>query len=82
MALKRITLHPGDYIVAVVPEVCSGPGWNNRLVSVIISNSGTNRIRAEYLQPDEQSAAMAILFDPAATMHRALVDAVPVTKEP
>jgi len=75
--MTTLKLARGERIVAVVPEHCSGPGWSNRVVWVYIE-SGNGGIRDHCLQIEDQTPEMLTLFDVAAVMHRALLDAVPV----
>lgn len=59
--MKRTVLQPGDKVVAVVPEVCSGAGWSNSVAWLIIrSRDGT--LREECLQRDEQPDDLRRLF--------------------
>ena len=76
MPHKTIELHRGERIVAVVPDLCSGPGWSNAPVWVHVATID-GRLRTECLQPDEQTPEMHTLFTPGATMCEALVGAVP-----
>lgn len=48
--MKHITLSRSEHIIAVVPEVCSGPGWANQLVHVHIVDGATGAYRYESLQ--------------------------------
>lgn len=73
--MRPIKLKPRERIVAVVPERCSGPGWLSSPVWVYIE--GPSGIRAECLQPDEQSDALLVLHAAGAEMARALISAVP-----
>jgi hypothetical protein len=75
--VKVIALKEHEYIVAVVPEYCHGPGWSNALTVVHIVNSVTSQHRCEYIQPEERSADMHTLFRAGEAMHGALVAAVP-----
>ncbi len=70
-----ILLSRGERIVAAVPEKCSGPGWTNRVVWVYIERP-EGGFRRECLQPEEQSAEMAVLFDIGAATCAALAGAV------
>jgi hypothetical protein len=73
--MKTIELMPGERIVAVVPELFDGPGWNTPVMVYIATNDG--RLREECLQPDEQTPQMRALYHVGEVMCRALVAAVP-----
>lgn len=57
---NRPRLTAADRIVAVAPERCSGPGWSNSPVVVVVSRHGV--LRLEYIQPADQSRLMVDLF--------------------
>ena len=67
---------PNDTIITAYAERASGPGWANRPVWVIIEDRVTAKMRAECLQPDEQSEAVTLLYDVAESAHLALTAAV------
>ena len=80
-APKTIQLARGERILCVCPEHNSGPGWANPVVWVYVANSD-GICREVGLQPDEQTPQMRALFAPGAAMMQALVDAVPVARQP
>lgn len=73
---KTIELAYGERVVAVVPEVCSGPGWTNHVVWVFVA-AGNGGLREECIQPEEMTPAMNTLFDVGAEVCSALYSAVP-----
>jgi hypothetical protein len=79
MSIKTITLKPGERIVAVVPERCSGPGWGNMAVRVYIQKND-GQVFKEYLQSNELTADLFILFNVGEALHKSLIDAVPVKR--
>ncbi len=52
---------PGDKIVAVRPQTCSGAGWNNRVMWVYIRGED-GMVREACLQPEEQPLDATLLF--------------------
>lgn len=64
-----------DQIVTVFTEPASGPGWANSPLCVIVRDEN-GELRKEYLQPEEQTKDMRILYATAATIHGALMCAV------
>ncbi len=77
---KNIELAPDEQVVAVVPRYASGPGWSNAIVEVHIVGQSGGRYRCEYLQPDEQSDQMHLLFGVGAPMIDALIGTVSTTR--
>ena len=77
---KKIRLSRCERVVAVVPERCSGPGWNNSPTWVYIMSPG-GAIRTECIQPDERTPELKALYEIGDVVCRALIDAVPVTTE-
>jgi hypothetical protein len=72
---KPIAIKHGERVLAVVPEVCGGPGWANSPTWVYIgSRDGT--FRAECIQPDERTPELHALFSAGVAMCNALRDAV------
>ena len=67
-----ITLSEHETIRASWAESCSGPGWSNRLIWVLIYEVTTGRHRVEALQPEEQSREIRTLFLPAAALSEEL----------
>lgn len=76
---KTITLQHDEYIIAVVPEYCAGPGWSNTPVWVYIASPG-GKFRIDCLQPEEQSRELHLLFRPGEAMCRALHSLIPTRK--
>lgn len=60
-------LRKGDTIVTAWAEYCSGPGWSNTPVWVIVQDRGGS-IRRECLQPNEQSPEIYQLFHISAAL--------------
>ena len=79
---KQIRLERGEQIVAVVCENASGPGWHNQPTKVLIVNyyERGEQMRVEWLQPDEISDSLCVLFPLAAKMHEQLVAALNVKR--
>ena len=77
----QIKLKKHEYILAVVPEYCSGPDWSNRVLWVHIADGNTRTYRTEAIQPDERNRDQVVLFKAAEAMHQALVGSVVVKKE-
>lgn len=69
MSKSPITLSRDEVVIAAVPERCSGPGWQNRLIWVHIKNYATNEIRQEAIQPEQQTPGMVSAFDVCAAAH-------------
>ena len=64
-----------DTVIAVVPEYHSGPGWSNYTLRIVVMNESM-KLRLEYLQPEEFSAEIQVLFRLGASAHEALHAAV------
>lgn len=77
MKPKTIILAEGERIIAIVPEYRAGPGWSNTPTWVYIDGRD-GKLREECIQPDERTPALYTLFSLGASMHCALMDAVPV----
>jgi hypothetical protein len=75
--MKTIQLTRHERILAIWPEVASGPGWRNEIVYVYVEDTMTSRVRTVDIQPHEQSPAMEVLFKSAAAMAESLRRAVP-----
>ena len=75
----QVTLAHGEYIVAVAPQCCRGPGWSNQLLLVHISTND-GRLRTEYIQPGEQTREQLLLFRAAEAMHQTMLDTVTTKK--
>lgn len=65
----KIKLSQFEDIVAVVPEVCSGPGWINHVVWIHIVDSATGKYRLDCLQPDQITEKMWVMFDTLCAAH-------------
>jgi len=68
-------IEPTDTIVTAFADRCSGPGWSNSPVLVVVRDE-KQKLRMEYLQPREQSGEIAALYDTSQAAHRAMVRAV------
>ena len=75
-----VKLGKHEKVLAAVPEYCAGPGWSNMVVNVHIFDYQTNAYRVVYLQTDEITNDMHLIFGIGAKMHQMLIDSVP-TKE-
>ena len=58
-----ITLAETERVIAAWAERCSGPGWSNRLIHVLIRHDGGGAMRIVYVQPHEQTPTMLTLFN-------------------
>lgn len=74
---RTLELNQHERIIAVVPEICAGPGWSNQPVWVYIQDSQHSRLRTACLQPEQQTREMRQLFGLGALLHTQLVAAVP-----
>lgn len=63
-----MSLSPGETIVTAWAETCSGPGWSNALIWVLISTP--TGLRVESIQPHEQTAEMRAMHSVGATVTR------------
>ena len=63
-----------DIIITAFAEDCSGPGWSNQIIWVIVSNKG--ELRTECIHPDERNERMAWLFDCSQVSHISMKNAV------
>ena len=54
-------LSDSERVVTAWAESCSGPGWANQLVWVLVQDR-EGKLRLEALQPDEQSGDMQAIF--------------------
>lgn len=79
MKARTIKLAYGERVVAVVPERCNGPGWNNAPTWVYIATND-GRLREECIQPNERTAELHTLFAAGEVMCNALAAAIPVQK--
>lgn len=76
---KRIKLEADESIIAAVPKICNGPGWTNTPIIVYILNTVTCKCRDVYIQPQDQTAAMQLLFCGCQAAHNAMLNAVVTT---
>jgi len=58
---KGLKLKAREWLVTAYSEECSGPGWANMPVIVIIQDS-LGRMRQEYLQPEDQTEEIRLLY--------------------
>lgn len=68
-------LEKDDRIVTAWAEACSGPGWQNNIVWVLI-HGGDGRHRVEALQPGEQGEEILSLFEFSALTSARMLAAV------
>lgn len=73
---KAVKLHPGERVIAVVPERCSGPGWSNAPTWVYIA-SEDGKLRFECIQPEERTPQLHALYHAGEAMCAALLGSVP-----
>jgi hypothetical protein len=78
--IKKIVLKDSEYIVAVVPQFVSGPGWSNAIAWVLVHDPVNDTYREECIQPEERSDALNTLFGIGAYVTLALKDSIPVKK--
>ena len=76
MKPKTIRLHPGERVIAVVPERCSGPGWANSPTWVYVATND-GQLRQECIQPEERTPQLHALYHAGATMCASLLASVP-----
>jgi hypothetical protein len=77
--IRTIELAFNERIIAIVPEICDGSGWYNKIVNVYIVSS-TGNFREEILQLDEITDEMKTIFNIADTVNKSLLAALPVSK--
>jgi len=70
-------LRPGDCILTAYAQPAAGPGWTNRPLWVIVQNADMS-LRRECIQPEEQTAEMALLYNVSATVSASLLAHVEV----
>ena len=73
---KAVKLHPGERVIAVVPEHCSGPGWANAPTWVYVATND-GRLRFESIQPEERTPQLHALYHAGEAMCAALLGSVP-----
>ena len=76
---KTIGLKENERILCAVPEYVCGPGWSNALTTVYII-SHENKIRTEFIQPDERSNKLRTLFSVGAVVFSSLINAIPTKR--
>jgi hypothetical protein len=64
--MKRLAKH--ETVLTAYAERASGPGWSNTVVVVIVID-GDGELRREWLQPEEQTEAMRLMYTVAAEAH-------------
>ena len=62
----------GDSVVMAWAEACSGPGWSNRIVWVLVRERFSSALRLECLQPEQQGAEIVALFKVCAAAAEAM----------
>lgn len=67
-----IRLKKDESIVTAFAEPCSGPGWANSLVVVIVRGAD-RKPREEYLQPEQHTRDMATMFAVSDIAHRTMM---------
>jgi hypothetical protein len=72
---KPYWLNSGDSIVTAYAEYCSGPGWSNAPLCIIV-RSENGEIREECLQPHEQDYDVHQLFPISATLQTQMMRAL------
>ena len=68
-------LESTDAIVTAYAEHCSGPGWSNSPVWVIVRDLQGN-LRQECIQMRDQTAEMRVLFDSSVAAHVGMCELV------
>ena len=76
MKPKVIRLAPGERVIAVVPERCSGPGWSNAPAWVYVATND-GHLRQECIQPEERTPQLHALYHAGEAMCAALLGSVP-----
>ena len=71
-----VIIADNEHIVTAWAEECSGPGWANRPIWILIARNGGGPHRVACLQPGEQGPILPSLHRPAAAMSKALTDHV------
>lgn len=77
---KTIGIYPGERIIAVVPDRCSGPGWSNAPTWVYIEQAD-GMLRTECIQPSERGPDLQALFAAGLAICEAMINSVPVRNE-
>ena len=71
----RPELTEDESIVTAWGERCSGPGWSNRLVWILV-REGSGKLRIDCLQPEEQSPSLSTLLDISHEVSRTMAQQV------
>jgi len=67
----------GDHVMVAWAEPCNGPGWANSPVLVLVFNAtARDTRRVEYLQPEDQTPEMHILYGVSHAASAAMTNAV------
>ena len=67
-----ITLKRTERVVAVVPEIITGAGYNNSPLWIYIVDGIAGTYRVECLQPEQQTNRMRVLFSTLETAHETM----------
>lgn len=70
-----MSIRKDDQIVTAYAQRASGPGWTNCPLWVIVKGAD-GILREECLQPEDQTAGMATLYNISEAVHLALRQAV------
>lgn len=65
-----------EHIVTAYAERCSGPGWANFPVWVVIRQNGTSNVRVDAIQPSEQTPELMKARGVSDAMNRLMVEEV------
>ena len=68
-------LAKNERIVTAYARLACGPGWSNMPVWIVVRDANGN-LREECMQPDEQTAEIAHLYNVSEAAHYAMVAAV------
>lgn len=77
-----ILLRFGEYVVTAFAERVSGPGWANTPITVVIAcPNELQKFRLAFLQPDEQSYDLKVVFPYSMQVQRDMLAAIqPLTR--
>lgn len=73
-----VKAHP-PRIICAFAENHSGPGWANSLIHVI-ERDANGKLSERWIQPEDQTPAMAYLFHVSAAAHTSMTEAVKNTE--
>lgn len=65
-----------EFMVVAWAESASGPGWSNTPIRAIVQKIGGGEMRQVWIQPDEQTKAMLILYNVNAASTAAMTNEV------